>query len=114
MIIFPFDLNVCVCVRFVSKQINGICLYGQKKNIIIINLVEKSMDQFLDAGIFATAAGGIQSATNGKKATTGISAISPVTSPTISASASGGTRVYIYECFSSLHLLDFVMYVVRK
>jgi hypothetical protein len=51
------------------------------------------MDRFLDAGIFATGAGGTQSPINGKKSSTGIGTISPVTSPIISASSSGGTRV---------------------
>ncbi|CAF3896745.1 unnamed protein product [Rotaria sp. Silwood2] len=57
-----------------------------------------------NAGLFATGTGGIQSTTNGKKSSTGVGAISPATSPIISASASGGTRVYIYifECISSL------------
>ncbi len=70
------------------------------------------MDQFLDAAVFATGA----TTTNGKKSSTGVGPISPVTSPILSASASGGTRVYIYifECVSSSHLLDFVVYVVRK
>lgn len=46
------------------------------------------MDQILDAAVFATG-----TATNGKKSSTGPSPLSPVTSPILSASASGGTRV---------------------
>jgi hypothetical protein len=49
------------------------------------------MDQFLDAAIVATGA-----ATNGKKSSIGAGPISPVTSPILSASTSGGTRVCIY------------------
>ncbi len=54
------------------------------------------MDQFLDAAVFATG-----TTANGKKPSTGTGAISPVTSPILSASASGGTRVFIYirMCF---------------
>jgi hypothetical protein len=74
------------------------------------------MDQFLDAAVFAT--GTTTTTTNGKKSSTGTGPVSPVTSPILSASASGGTRVciyiYIFECVSSSHLLDFVVYVVKK
>ena len=49
------------------------------------------MDQFLDAAVFAGA-----TASNGKRSANaaGTDAHSPVTSPTVSASTSGGTRVY--------------------
>jgi hypothetical protein len=53
------------------------------------------MDQFLDAAVFATGTPTTTN-TNGKKSSPGAGLISPVTSPIFSASASGGTRVYIY------------------
>jgi hypothetical protein len=49
------------------------------------------MDQFLDVATFAPG-----TTINGKKSTIGPGPISPVTSPILSASASGGTRVCIY------------------
>ena len=57
------------------------------------------MDQFLDAAVFATGTttNTATTTTNGKKSSTGPAPLSPVTSPVLSASASGGTRVCMLD-----------------
>ena len=52
------------------------------------------MDRFLDAAVFATGTTSTTT-TNGKKLPSSTGPISPVTSPILAASASGGTRVCV-------------------
>ena len=71
------------------------------------------MDRFLDAALFGT---GAATAINGKKVSTGAGGpTSPVTSPILPASTSGGTRVcvniYIYLNVFSLRTCSTLLWL---
>ena len=66
-----------------------------RKKIKLI-LLDKIGSKFLDATTFATGTTTSTTTVNGKKSSTSTGPVSPVTSPILSASASGGTRVCVY------------------